>query len=82
VLALGAQAAWLGTRFLLADEMPIHEEYRRLLVAATETRRSGTPTFMRWDGRTLLTAPSTTRRPRCGRPRAGLHRVVGRERAR
>jgi nitronate monooxygenase len=37
VLALGAQAAWLGTRFLLADEMPIHEEYRRRLVAATET---------------------------------------------
>ena len=37
VLALGAQAAWLGTRFLFADEMPIHEEYRRLLIAATET---------------------------------------------
>jgi nitronate monooxygenase len=32
VLALGAQAAWLGTRFL-----PIHEEYRRLLAAAGET---------------------------------------------
>jgi nitronate monooxygenase len=37
VLALGAQAAWLGTRFLLADEMPIHEEYRRRLIAASET---------------------------------------------
>jgi NAD(P)H-dependent flavin oxidoreductase YrpB (nitropropane dioxygenase family) len=37
VLALGAQAALLGTRFLLADEMPIHEEYRRRLTAATET---------------------------------------------
>jgi nitronate monooxygenase len=37
VLALGAQAAWLGTRFLLANEMPIHEEYRRRLVAAVET---------------------------------------------
>jgi nitronate monooxygenase len=36
VLALGAQAAWLGTRFLLADEMPIHEEYRRRLIAASE----------------------------------------------
>src|ERR1700722_3908464 len=33
VLALGAQAAWLGTRFLLAEEMPIHEEYRRRLIA-------------------------------------------------
>jgi nitronate monooxygenase len=37
VLALGAQAAWLGTRFLLAEETPIHEEYRRLLIAACET---------------------------------------------
>jgi nitronate monooxygenase len=37
VFALGAQAAWLGTRFLLAQEMPIHDEYRRRLVAATET---------------------------------------------
>jgi nitronate monooxygenase len=37
VLALGAQAAWLGTRFLLAEEMPIHAEYRRRLIAATET---------------------------------------------
>jgi NAD(P)H-dependent flavin oxidoreductase YrpB (nitropropane dioxygenase family) len=37
VLALGAQAAWLGTRFLLATEMPVHEEYRRRLIAAAET---------------------------------------------
>ena len=37
VLALGAQAAWLGTRFLLAEEMPIHEDYRHRLIAAAET---------------------------------------------
>jgi NAD(P)H-dependent flavin oxidoreductase YrpB (nitropropane dioxygenase family) len=37
VFALGAQAAWLGTRFLLADEMPLHEDYRRALIAAAET---------------------------------------------
>ena len=37
VLALGAQAAWLGTRFLLAEEMPIHQEYRRRLMSAVET---------------------------------------------
>jgi nitronate monooxygenase len=37
VLALGAQAAWLGTRFLLAQEMPIHENYRRRLIDAAET---------------------------------------------
>jgi nitronate monooxygenase len=37
VFALGAQAAWLGTRFLLAQEMPIHEEYRQRLIGAAET---------------------------------------------
>ena len=37
VLALGAQAAWLGTRFLLADEFAVHEEYRHRLLDATET---------------------------------------------
>jgi nitronate monooxygenase len=37
VLALGAQAAWLGTRFLLAEEAPVHAEYRRRLVEASET---------------------------------------------
>jgi nitronate monooxygenase len=37
VLALGAQAAWLGTRFLLAEEAPVHEEYRRRLIAAAES---------------------------------------------
>ena len=37
VFALGAQAAWLGTRFLLAQEMPLHEEYRRRVIGAAET---------------------------------------------
>ena len=37
VFALGAQAAWLGTRFLLAKETPLHEEYRRRVIGAAET---------------------------------------------
>src|ERR1700723_3177880 len=37
VLALGAQAAWVGTQFLLAQEMPIHQEYRTRLINANET---------------------------------------------
>ena len=37
VFALGAQAAWLGTRFLLAREMPVQEEYRRRVMEAAET---------------------------------------------
>ena len=32
-----SQAAWLGTRFLLAEELPLHEEYRRRLIDAVET---------------------------------------------
>jgi nitronate monooxygenase len=36
-VAAGAQAAWLGTRFLLAAEMPIHDDYRRRLIGAAET---------------------------------------------
>src|SRR5271154_2273732 len=36
-LAPGAQAAGLGTRVLLAQEMPIHEEYRRRVMDAVET---------------------------------------------
>jgi nitronate monooxygenase len=37
VLALGADGAWLGTRFLLAEEAPIHDVYRQRLLAAGET---------------------------------------------
>jgi nitronate monooxygenase len=36
VLQLGAQAAWVGTRFLLAEESLAHEAYRSRLIAATE----------------------------------------------
>jgi nitronate monooxygenase len=35
-LALGASAAWLGTRFLLSEEAPIHERYRQRLVNTNE----------------------------------------------
>jgi nitronate monooxygenase len=37
VLALGAQAAWVGTRFLLAEEARVHPDYRRRLIGACET---------------------------------------------
>lgn len=36
-LALGAQAGWIGTRFVATAEAPIHEEYKRRLVDAAET---------------------------------------------
>jgi nitronate monooxygenase len=37
VFALGAQAAWVGTRFLLAEEAPVHAHYRQRLIEADET---------------------------------------------
>jgi nitronate monooxygenase len=37
VLALGAQAAWLGTRFVVADESRAHAEYKDRVIAARET---------------------------------------------
>jgi NAD(P)H-dependent flavin oxidoreductase YrpB (nitropropane dioxygenase family) len=42
-LALGAQGAWIGTRFLLADEAAIHDAYRDLLLEAgtADTVHSG-----------------------------------------
>jgi len=36
-LALGASAAWIGTRFLAAKEACIHPEYVKRLIEATET---------------------------------------------
>ena len=38
VLALGAQGAWVGTRFLMAAEAPVHERYRERLIQADETK--------------------------------------------
>ena len=37
VFALGAQGAWVGTRFLMAAEAPVHERYRERLIEADET---------------------------------------------
>ncbi len=47
VLALGAQAAWLGTRFLLAEEMPIHEDYRRAADSRGRDRPAVVPQLVR-----------------------------------
>jgi nitronate monooxygenase len=37
VLALGASAAWMGTRFVLAAETRAHPVYRQMLLASRET---------------------------------------------
>jgi nitronate monooxygenase len=36
-LALGADGGWMGTRFLLAQEAPVHPDFRDLLLEASET---------------------------------------------
>lgn len=36
-LALGADGAWIGTRFLASEEALTHSEYRRLILRAQET---------------------------------------------
>ena len=45
VLALGADAGWIGTRFLLAHEASVHDEWRRRIRDASETSTSHTTAF-------------------------------------
>jgi nitronate monooxygenase len=75
VLALGAQAAWLGTRFLLAREMPVHPEYRRRLIAATETDAEWYPDLYEvgWPGAPHRALRNSTAQAweAAGRPPAG-----------
>lgn len=74
VLALGAQAGWVGTRFLLSEEAAIHPTYRSLLIEASESDTVHSSLFdVGWENaphRTL--ANSTWRRWReAGSPPAG-----------
>ena len=79
VFALGAQAAWLGTRFLLAEEMPIHEDYRRRLNGRGRDRSAVVPQPVRRRVAGLPTAPSATQRPPRGKPRAAPQTTSGQE---
>jgi NAD(P)H-dependent flavin oxidoreductase YrpB (nitropropane dioxygenase family) len=45
VLALGADAAWLGTRFLLAHEANVHDDWRSRIRAGCETDTTHTTAF-------------------------------------
>ncbi len=83
VLALGADAAWVGTRFLLAREADVHPEWRRRIEAASETGTVYTTAFDRgWpDAPHRVLRNSTVRVwERVGRPKAprrpGEHDVV------
>ena len=45
VLSLGADAAWMGTRFVASEEAPFTPEYKQRVLAATETEATYTTLF-------------------------------------
>jgi nitronate monooxygenase len=74
-LVLGAGAAWLGTRFLASEEVFVHPDYRRRILAARETDTIHTFLFdVGWEDaphrtlrNTTLTSWETAGRPLPGR---------------
>jgi NAD(P)H-dependent flavin oxidoreductase YrpB (nitropropane dioxygenase family) len=73
VLALGAEAAWVGTRFLLAQEASVHDEWRRRIQDASETGTVYSTLFDRgWPNAPHRTLRNSTVRAweRAGRPAA------------
>jgi NAD(P)H-dependent flavin oxidoreductase YrpB (nitropropane dioxygenase family) len=73
VLVLGAEAAWVGTRFLLAQEASVHDEWRRRIQEASETSTIYSTLFDRgWPGAPHRTLRNSTVQAweRAGRPAA------------
>ena len=63
-LVLGADAAWVGTRFLLAQQASVHDEWRSRIEAARETSTVySTPSSIAAAGRA---APHTPQQHRAG----------------
>jgi nitronate monooxygenase len=61
VLALGAGAAWMGTRFLLAAEAATHPIYRDAVIAADETSTAYSSLFdVGWPDAPLRTLRNST----------------------
>lgn len=74
VLTLGASAGWLGTRFVLSAEAPIHPGYRELLLAAGDTSTVHSSLFdVGWPDAPHRTLRNSTveRWEAAGRPRSG-----------
>jgi NAD(P)H-dependent flavin oxidoreductase YrpB (nitropropane dioxygenase family) len=73
VLALGADAGWVGTRFLLAHEASVHAAWRRRIQDASETSTLYSTLFDRgWPNAPARTLRTSTVRAweRAGRPAA------------
>jgi nitronate monooxygenase len=61
VLALGADAAWLGTRFVASEEAPFTPEYKQRVVAAAETESIYTTLFdVGWPAAPHRVLPNST----------------------
>lgn len=61
VLGLGGSGVWLGTRFLTAEEAPLHPTYRERLFQATETATVRTELFdVGWPNAPLRTLRTST----------------------
>ncbi|MFC3958137.1 NAD(P)H-dependent flavin oxidoreductase [Halovivax cerinus] len=74
VLALGADGAWLGTRFLGAAEANVHDRYRRRVFDATETETRLTTLYDKgWPGTShrVLQSETIERWDAAGRPPPG-----------
>jgi nitronate monooxygenase len=74
VLALGAVGVWVGTRFLAAREAEIHPDYRRRILAASETDTFYGTLFDRgWPDAPHRTLRNSTTEAweRAGRPASG-----------
>ncbi|SEV81594.1 NAD(P)H-dependent flavin oxidoreductase [Natrinema salifodinae] len=73
-LALGADGAWLGTRFVATEEARVHDEYQRRLRESAETNTEYTTLFDKgWPGtpHRVLRNETIERWERSGRPPAG-----------
>ncbi|GAB3665745.1 NAD(P)H-dependent flavin oxidoreductase [Halopiger thermotolerans] len=73
-LALGADGAWLGTRFVATEEATVHDEYRRRLRESDETDTRHTTLFDKgWPGtpHRVLENETLERWDDAGRPPAG-----------
>ncbi|ELZ13036.1 2-nitropropane dioxygenase [Natrinema thermotolerans DSM 11552] len=73
-LALGADGAWLGTRFVASEEARVHDEYRRRLRESDETDTAYTTLFDKgWPGtpHRVLENETLERWREAGEPPAG-----------
>ena len=74
VLTLGADGAWLGTRFVASEEARVHERYRQRVVESDETDTKYTTVFDKgWPGmpHRVLYNETLERWEKAGKPDSG-----------